>query len=329
MRPCPRNNASPTGFSGPAAELTNCARLLDVIPFRALQYETRPWPKLSQHDLTRISASIRRPPTAPGAGAGRGRWRHSHRRLRGPGGDRAGLARLRAAGRWHRFSKFRLAGDLAAPYRRAQRREARHRGRRATRRGLFFSCSRCRSARPALCANSPGSAASFAITTRRCWRRISPRGSTPSASWRCGETLRVACKRNPRLRYDFIDLEKMPETVGAQPNPMRHLGGTMTPSGAYLTHLTGDWETFYTAKRSSATRRRDRTKRKRLGEFGELKFVNPASDGDILQRARHADGAEGAIVCPHGRRQSVRQAGLCGILSRARHRSGDPAVSCM
>jgi CelD/BcsL family acetyltransferase involved in cellulose biosynthesis len=88
---------------------------------------------------------------------------------------------------------------------------------------------------------------------------------------------------NPRLRYDFIKLEKMPETIGAQQNPMRHLGGTMTPSGAYLTHLTGDWETFYTAKRSSATRRRDRTKRKRLGELGEVKFVNPASDGEILR----------------------------------------------
>ena len=75
----------------------------------------------------------------------------------------------------------------------------------------------------------------------------------------------------------------MPETVGAQQNPMRHLGGTMTPSGAYLTHLTGDWETFYTTKRSSATRRRDRTKRKRLGELGEVKFVNPESDSETLR----------------------------------------------
>jgi CelD/BcsL family acetyltransferase involved in cellulose biosynthesis len=57
----------------------------------------------------------------------------------------------------------------------------------------------------------------------------------------------------------------------------------MNPSGAYLTHLTGDWETFYVAKRSSATRRRDRTKRKRLGELGEVKFVNPASDSETLR----------------------------------------------
>jgi CelD/BcsL family acetyltransferase involved in cellulose biosynthesis len=86
---------------------------------------------------------------------------------------------------------------------------------------------------------------------------------------------------HPRLGFDFIHLSKMPETVGAQPNPMRHLGGTVNPSGAYLTHLTGDWETFYTTKRSSATRRRDRTKRKKLAEFGEVKLINPESEGDI------------------------------------------------
>jgi CelD/BcsL family acetyltransferase involved in cellulose biosynthesis len=87
---------------------------------------------------------------------------------------------------------------------------------------------------------------------------------------------------HPRLRYDVVDLEKMPETVGAQQNPMWHLGGTMTPSGAYSTHLTGEWETFYTTKRSSATRRRDRTKRKKLNEFGALTFVTPADAADIL-----------------------------------------------
>ncbi len=87
---------------------------------------------------------------------------------------------------------------------------------------------------------------------------------------------------HPRLRYDIIAFAKMPETVGAQQNPMRYLGGTINPSGAYLTHLTGEWEAFYTGKRSSATRRRDRTKRKKLSEYGEIKFVNPASDSEIL-----------------------------------------------
>ena len=87
---------------------------------------------------------------------------------------------------------------------------------------------------------------------------------------------------NPRLRYDFINLTKMPELVGAQVNPMLGLCVTINPSGAYLTHLAGDWETFYAAKRSSATRRRDRTKRKRLSEYGEVRFINPASDSETL-----------------------------------------------
>jgi CelD/BcsL family acetyltransferase involved in cellulose biosynthesis len=97
------------------------------------------------------------------------------------------------------------------------------------------------------------------------------------------ENIARCLQDNPRLRYDFINLEKMPETVGAQQNPMRHLGGTINASGAYLTHLTGDWETYYTTKRSSATRRHDRSKRRRLAEFGEVKFVNPAGDSETLR----------------------------------------------
>jgi len=97
------------------------------------------------------------------------------------------------------------------------------------------------------------------------------------------ENIAQVLQDNARLHFDFISLTKMPETVGAQQNPMRYLGGTMTPSGAYLTHLAGDWETFYAAKRSSSTRRRDRTKRKKLAEFGELKMVNPAGDSETLQ----------------------------------------------
>ena len=51
----------------------------------------------------------------------------------------------------------------------------------------------------------------------------------------------------------------------------------LNPSGAYETALGADWEQFYTSKRSSSTRRRDRTKLKRLGELGEVKFVDPHS----------------------------------------------------
>lgn len=88
---------------------------------------------------------------------------------------------------------------------------------------------------------------------------------------------------HPDLKHDLVYFEKMPEAVGAQPNPFMHFSVAANPSGAYFTHLTEDWETFYAAKRSSATRRRDRTKRKRLAEIGEIGFVTP--DGaDEIQR---------------------------------------------
>jgi CelD/BcsL family acetyltransferase involved in cellulose biosynthesis len=86
---------------------------------------------------------------------------------------------------------------------------------------------------------------------------------------------------HPRLHYDLVNLSKMPETVGAQNNPMLSLAVTAHPSGAYLAHLDGDWESFYTAKRSSTTRRRDRTKRKRLAELGEVQLVTPQGKDEV------------------------------------------------
>lgn len=90
--------------------------------------------------------------------------------------------------------------------------------------------------------------------------------------WRDIGTLLQA---TPALRHDTIVLEKMPETVGAQKNPLLCLDVRLNPSGAYETVLGTDFEQFYISKRSSATRRRDRTKVKRLGELGEVRFVNP------------------------------------------------------
>src|SRR5262249_9716965 len=89
--------------------------------------------------------------------------------------------------------------------------------------------------------------------------------------------------REPRYRYDLVDLTKMPQTVGDQANPFLTLGVALHPSGAHLMHLQGTWDQFYRAKRSSVTRRRDRTKRKRLGEFGDVQMVTP-SDRDGLAR---------------------------------------------
>ena len=84
-------------------------------------------------------------------------------------------------------------------------------------------------------------------------------------------------------RFDLVELTKMPETVGAQRNPLLALDVGLNPSGAHATQLPANWDEFYQAKRSSGTRRRDRTKRKRLGEFGEVHFVTPRDTGEIAR----------------------------------------------
>jgi CelD/BcsL family acetyltransferase involved in cellulose biosynthesis len=81
-------------------------------------------------------------------------------------------------------------------------------------------------------------------------------------------------------RYDWIEFEKMPATIGTQINPF--IGFELTPNAnsAHVMYLGDDWETFYRAKRSSATRRHDRAKHKRMAQFGDVRFVTAAEPAD-------------------------------------------------
>jgi CelD/BcsL family acetyltransferase involved in cellulose biosynthesis len=80
---------------------------------------------------------------------------------------------------------------------------------------------------------------------------------------------------DPQHRHDVILLDKMPETIGGLRNPFMDLAPTLNPSGAYATTLAGDWEAFYAARRSSSSRKRDRSKRKKLAENGNVRMVTP------------------------------------------------------
>jgi CelD/BcsL family acetyltransferase involved in cellulose biosynthesis len=111
--------------------------------------------------------------------------------------------------------------------------------------------------------NAPLIAPGFADT-------IGPEGA--AALW---QQVRTLLQADPRLAHDAIEFTKMPATVGAQANPFLGLDVMLHPSGAYQASLGTDWETFYAGKRSSATRRRDRTKMKKLAELGEVRFVTP------------------------------------------------------
>lgn len=100
------------------------------------------------------------------------------------------------------------------------------------------------------------------------------------AAW---QELCACMQRQPPLQYDWIELEKMPQRIGSQVNPFFHLALAGNPSGAHIAQLGTDWKNFYYDKRSSATRRRDRVKRKHLSEFGDVGFVTSA-DADESRR---------------------------------------------
>jgi CelD/BcsL family acetyltransferase involved in cellulose biosynthesis len=100
------------------------------------------------------------------------------------------------------------------------------------------------------------------------------------ALWR---EVRTELQCDPRYRHDWIELEKMPGVIGGEPNPFTDLDVMLNASGAHRTSLGENWEKFYRAKRSSATRRRDRAKRRHLSEFGEVRFVT-AADADDAKR---------------------------------------------
>ena len=100
------------------------------------------------------------------------------------------------------------------------------------------------------------------------------------ALWR---ELQQRLQSDPALRCDWVEFEKMPQTVGVQANPFINLDVMPNANSAHITQLGDDWDTFYRARRSSATRRRDRAKRKKMSEFGEIRFVTVAEPDDLRQ----------------------------------------------
>lgn len=77
-------------------------------------------------------------------------------------------------------------------------------------------------------------------------------------------------RTSPRFRFDLIDLQQMPASVGGQVNPFIDVAVTLHPSGAHIATLTGDWDTFYARKRSAATRKGERKKLKQMTERGAI-----------------------------------------------------------
>ena len=207
--------------------------------------QASPTPHPSEHpiDTGARGASQSTPRTEAAAGAGqtrpsdigetRGRGALARRRIdhlvgHRAGGvrrsqpDRAGLAGLRAQRRLHRVPDLRLAGQMAAAHRRAQAAPSRR------------SCS------AAMPTDTCCSFFSLRSKARGSVRRLTWLGSelcdynapllAEDFSQRLEAVPFVALWRKiihllrlqPRFRFDLIDLQKMPETIGAQRNPFLH-----------------------------------------------------------------------------------------------------------
>lgn len=82
-------------------------------------------------------------------------------------------------------------------------------------------------------------------------------------------------------RFDLISLSKMPEKVGEFDNPFTLLCSQANASHAYRASLGDAWESYYFDKRSSATRRRDRNKVKRLEAMGPVRFETASAASDL------------------------------------------------
>ena len=95
------------------------------------------------------------------------------------------------------------------------------------------------------------------------------------------------------------------------------------PSGAHACALIGDWETFYAAKRSRIDAQDRAQEGARHREARHRRLRRPHRHGRTPAHPRCADGAEGAVARPHGRRELLRPAGLSRLLPCRHRRPGD------
>jgi CelD/BcsL family acetyltransferase involved in cellulose biosynthesis len=114
------------------------------------------------------------------------------------------------------------------------------------------------------------------LIARDFWRRV----RSFAALWR---EARELLQSNPRLRFDLVDLQKMAETVGGERNPLLSLTSQRNASSAHVATLGRSWEDFYKAKRSSETRKKERKQLRRLGELGEVRFVDVSGKPEIAR----------------------------------------------
>lgn len=84
--------------------------------------------------------------------------------------------------------------------------------------------------------------------------------------------------------HHIVQLSRMPERIGGQANPFMALGGMRPHSSfAHMTKLKDDWTSYYSEKRSSGSKKRDKQKRRKTEELGAVAFVTPQTDEERLR----------------------------------------------
>src|SRR5215470_16872924 len=114
------------------------------------------------------------------------------------------------------------------------------------------------------------------LIARDFWRHISDFATL----WREAQQL---LQSHPRLRFDLVDLQKMAETVGGERNPLLSLSTQRNASSAHVATLPGNWDEFYKVKRSSETRKKERKQLRRLGELGDVRFIDVSDKPEIAR----------------------------------------------
>jgi CelD/BcsL family acetyltransferase involved in cellulose biosynthesis len=87
----------------------------------------------------------------------------------------------------------------------------------------------------------------------------------------------------PRFRHDWVELRRMPQTVGEMTNPLLALPTDRHASDAYVMRLGADWEAFYRERRSAKARKQDRSKLSRLAELGAVELASPQQSSQISE----------------------------------------------
>ena len=224
----------------------------------------------------------------------------------------------------HGVPDIRMAGGVASPHRRARRHAYRSSSSAVSPTAKSHSSCRSRSRRDTRCADCAGSARNCATTTRRYWRAIFRNALSPPAFSLCGENCRQRMQSDPQLRHDWIEFEKMPQTVGVQINPFI-ISREANANSAHITQLGRDWECSIAP--NAPRRRAGATAPSASTWTRSATFVSrPPRRGRCRANARTLMGAEETDICAQGNCRHIRAAGLSRILSRFRVESAKRGI---